>query len=71
MKDFQKRVLTERDELNTKIERLDDFLNRTTFFGETLILHSQLSVMVAYRDILDTRIKYWETVNRYPKHEQL
>jgi hypothetical protein len=69
MEDWQYRVLEERDELNLKIDKLADFLNRTTFFDKTLILKAQLAAMNAYRDILDIRVSHWEAPMLTPNNQ--
>ncbi len=56
MKDWQERVIEERYELNQKMERLDEFLDRP---DATLILSRQYHAMLGYRNILDERIISW------------
>lgn len=61
MKDFQKRVVEERDDLKGKMERLGKFLNSDIYAGlpegERVRLRHQLQVMGMYHDILCERIR--------------
>ena len=53
MEEWQKRVVTEREELAMKISKLESFLN--TKEGNFDLLRKQLVAMCAYCDILDQR----------------
>lgn len=61
LKPHEQRVVTERDQLSEKHDRLFEFLQTDTFNGlrtyDQLLLTKQLTVMAAYRDILDQRIE--------------
>lgn len=60
MKDYQKRVINERNDLNTKLERLNAFLddNHTNVILDELErLRKQTVVMQQYLEILDKRIE--------------
>ena len=60
MKDFVKRLIVEKDELNTKWEKLRDFLasgKTESLNNENLaLLGAQLNIMGAYLCILKRRI---------------
>lgn len=59
MKDYQKRVLMEREDLKLKIEKLQKFLetcNRDEVLDFNL-LQTQLQVMKTYLVVLDARIE--------------
>lgn len=55
MEEWQKRVVTEREELAMKISKLESFLN--TKEGNFDLLRKQLVAMCSYCDILDQRIE--------------
>lgn len=61
MQDFVKRLIIERDELNTKWEKLRDFLasgKTESLNNENLaLLGAQLNIMGAYLCILERRIE--------------
>ena len=67
MEEHQKRVKLEKEELDIKIKKLDDFLNKDSVIVNERIelnrLINQLYVMKLYSDILDSRIKSWEDEN--------
>lgn len=67
MEEHQKRVKLEKEELDIKIKKLDDFLNKDSVIVNERIelnrLINQLFVMKLYSDILDSRIKSWEDKN--------
>lgn len=60
MKDFQQRVVNEKNELDFKIEALTDFIGASVFPGlnseEQKRLKRQCKVMMEYSDILNDRI---------------
>jgi hypothetical protein len=61
MKNWQKRVVTEKAELDKKIKSLDAFINIGVIFNELSLkeqarLHYQLLLMKAYSSILEERI---------------
>ena len=60
MKDFVKRLIIERDELNTKWEKLRDFLGseRITNLNDEnkALLSAQFNIMGAYLCVLERRI---------------
>lgn len=62
MEEFQTRVVEEKKELDSKVEKLDRFLNNTTGLDsiidlvEKRRLHFQLNVMNSYSLILGDRI---------------
>lgn len=62
LKDWQTRVVIERNELQEKIEKLKDFIYNADFnFDDTQfnLLKIQLASMKAYCEILDVRISYF------------
>ena len=67
MEEHQKRVKLEKEELDIKIKKLDDFLNKDSVIVNERIelnrLINQLFVMKLYSDILDSRIKSWKDEN--------
>ena len=67
MEEHQKRVKLEKEKLDIKIKKLDDFLNKDSVIVNERIelnrLINQLFVMKLYSDILDSRIKSWEDEN--------
>lgn len=60
MQPYQERVITEKQELDTKIEKLTTFFSTTTFNALSVIdrtmLKAQHSVMQQYSKILEERI---------------
>lgn len=60
MKDFQNRVIKEKEELDIKIRSLISFVNSGVFkgivFEEQQLLKMQLTIMQDYSDILTKRI---------------
>lgn len=63
MENYQKRVITEKEELDKKIERLREFyfsprFNEIPPMQQTL-LKAQLGTMVAYSEVLGARISLW------------
>lgn len=60
MQDHQTRVVTERFDLNVKIESLAKFLDTEIYYSLALSeqgrLLEQLGIMNQYRDVLDRRI---------------
>lgn len=60
MLEFQQRVVTERGDLDDKIQKLSKFLDTNTFYNlhlaEQRRLENQLTHMNAYREVLDERI---------------
>ena len=67
MEEHQKRVKLEKEELDIKIKKLDDFLNKDSVIVNERIelnrLINQLFVMKLYSDILGSRLKNWEDKN--------
>ena len=62
MEDFQQRVVTEKEELDAKIVKLEAFVNNEEKYGALdedaqNLLEEQLDVMQQYSNILDERIK--------------
>ena len=61
MKEYQQRVIEEKNILSEKIDKLSKFLESNV--AETLAEHSllkeQLAVMETYRSILNKRISSW------------
>lgn len=64
MEDFVKRMITERDELKERIDKLEDFISKvkngdvTVSKPELELLESQLEYMKKYYIVLDTRIGF-------------
>jgi len=56
----QERVVAERAELHTKVDRLDAFIRSDSFdmvpIDEQVRLARQLHIMMRYREVLDERI---------------
>lgn len=64
MEDFVKRMITERDELKERIDKLEDFILKVKN-GDVIVskpelelLESQLEYMKKYYIVLDTRIGF-------------
>lgn len=64
MEEYQKRVIAERDELDTKLRRLAGFIQQDTFSpgsnAEHELIVQQYYAMEEYLVILNKRIKLWE-----------
>ncbi len=58
MEEWQKRVFTEREELDMKISKLESFLD--TNDGDFELLRKQLAAMCVYSAILDQRVEEFE-----------
>lgn len=75
MKEFQQRVVTEREELEKKRISLNVFIGTTLFFGlrpaEQCQLRDQLKVMTSYSDILKARIDAFKSFDSPQAHELL
>ena len=60
MKDFVKRLIVEKNELNTKWEKLRDFISTNKYDNldneNKLLLSAQFNIMGAYLCILERRI---------------
>lgn len=69
MEDFVKRMITERDELKERIDKLEDFISKvkngdaTVSEPELELLESQLEYMKKYYIVLDTRIGFHTTLD--------
>lgn len=60
MEDWQQRVSDERDELSLKISKLEDFLASKPEHvapEDIQVLYTQKCAMLAYRGILDVRLR--------------
>ena len=59
---FLTRLITERDELSTKLNALSSFLKTEAFNAiateEAARLHLQKAIMAQYLEVLDLRIKF-------------
>lgn len=66
MKEFVGRLIQERIDLNNKVEKLESFMNGSTFEGlsylEQKYLKEQLEFMKKYLEVLEARIKLYEEV---------
>ena len=62
MEDFKKRLISEKDELNEKIVKLNQFINSENFNKidkvQQSLLKTQLFVMRTYHSILEERIHH-------------
>ena len=63
MEDWQKRVIDEKEDLDKKIFKLNEFLDSDEFYemeGPTVrLLWNQIEIMEKYSDILAARIYYF------------
>ncbi len=61
MNDWQQRILDERELLNTRTEKLRDFINSHAFtdmlFEDRTLMSDQFAAMQKYLEILDKRIE--------------
>ena len=65
MQAFQERVIEERNDLVEKVNKLTEFLDNseavsTLIPGELGRLKTQLAIMQAYVEVLDSRIEYFQ-----------
>ena len=64
MEDWQKRVIDEKEDLDKKIFKLNEFLDSDEFYemeGPTVrLLWNQIEIMEKYSDILAARIYYFK-----------
>ena len=64
MEDWQKRVIDEKEDLDKKIFKLNEFLDSDEFYemeGPTVrLLWNQVELMEKYSDILAARIYYFK-----------
>ncbi|MDX9694948.1 MAG: hypothetical protein RBT49_04080 [Bacteroidales bacterium] len=68
MEDFRTRLIEEKDELDSKINKLNGFFKTETFdnlsFKEQELLLLQFHIMRSYYMVLDQRIDYYQCTNK-------
>lgn len=68
MKDYQLRVIEERDDLKIKLDKLISFSNTDKFYQapmmEQLYLEDQADYMEGYLETLNRRIEFWKKGGR-------
>lgn len=67
MKDYQKRLLTEKAELTEKLDKLKNFLNVDKIplsAEQRKLLEKQSEIMGEYKDILEKRIELENTLEK-------